>query len=410
MSQAKRKGWIPRKLNELGFVGRGKSRHRPRNDPSLYGGIYPLIQTAEVTASEFYITEYSQTYSEAGLAQSKMWDENTLCIVNAGENTAETAILKFRACFPDSIIAFIADPKKSDVRFVKYYLSVIKSQLRSVTKGATQDNLSVEKLLAFDIFTPPIVTQHKIADILSAYEDLIENNTRQMEILEEMAQLIYREWFVNFCFPGYEQVKMTDLGIPEHWDIKNLSSIAQITMGQSPKSEFYNTQVEGLPFHQGVANFGVRFPIDMIYCTVFNRIAEAGDILFSVRAPVGRLNIANKKIIIGRGLCGIRSKTGHQAFIFQQLKDKFQEEDVMGSGTIFKSVTKADMETVKMLVPPLSLLDGFENYLQPIYRNLEIATAENANLRKTRDFLLPKLISGEIDLEKIDTPELILCT
>ena len=155
MSSIDRKNWVPRKLNELGYVGRGRSRHRPRNAPELYGGIYPFIQTAEVTASDFYITSYSKTYSELGLAQSRIWDKNTLCIVNAGENTAETAILKFKACFPDSIIAFIADPKEADVRFIKYYLTTIKEQLRSVTKGATQDNLSVNKLLSFDILTPP---------------------------------------------------------------------------------------------------------------------------------------------------------------------------------------------------------------------------------------------------------------
>ncbi|MBN4006743.1 hypothetical protein [Nostoc sp. LPT] len=88
MNSQYRKKWIPYKLNELGSVGRGRSRHRPRNAPELYGGDYPFIQTAEVTASEFYITSYSRTYSELGLAQSKMWNKDTLCIVNAGENTA----------------------------------------------------------------------------------------------------------------------------------------------------------------------------------------------------------------------------------------------------------------------------------------------------------------------------------
>ena len=95
-------------------------------------------------------------------------------------------------------------------------------------------------------------------------------------------------------------------------------------MGLSPKSEFYNETGEGLPFHQGVTDFGERFPTDRVYCTVQKRIAEVGDILFSVRAPVGRINVANKKIVIGRGLSAIRSKSGDQVFILQQLKDKFQ--------------------------------------------------------------------------------------
>jgi len=140
----KKNGWVPRKLNELGFVGRGKSRHRPRNAPELYGGPFPFVQTTEIMASELYITSHPKTYSEAGLAPSKMWQPNTLCMTIAGENTAETAILSYPACFPDSVVGFVADPKRSDVRFVKYYLGYIKKQIRQITRGATQDNLSLD--------------------------------------------------------------------------------------------------------------------------------------------------------------------------------------------------------------------------------------------------------------------------
>src|SRR5579859_2756306 len=98
-----KRGWTQKKLDELGFVGRGKSRHRPRNEPSLYDGPYPFIQTAEIVAADCYITEHIQTYSDKGLAQSKMWEPDTVCISIAGENTGATAILKFRACFPDSV-------------------------------------------------------------------------------------------------------------------------------------------------------------------------------------------------------------------------------------------------------------------------------------------------------------------
>jgi len=162
-----------------------------------------------------------------------------------------------------------------------------------------------------------------------------------------MAQMIYREWFVHFRFPGHEKVNMvkSKLGmIPDGWEVKTLWDICIIVMGQSPKSEFYNEDGNGLPFHQGVTDFGNRFPTDRVYCTVQNRIAEDRDILFSVRAPVGGINLANKRIVVGRGLCAIRSKTGNQAFVFQQLKEKFKEPDTMGGGTIFKSVTKEDIQ------------------------------------------------------------------
>ena len=171
-------------------------------------------------------------------------------------------------------------------------------------------------------------------------------------------------------------------------------------MGQSPRSEFYNDTGKGLPFHQGVADFGDRFPSDRMYCTVQNRVAEAGDILFSVRAPVGRINIANKRMVIGRGLCAIRSRTGNQYFVFQQLKEKFQETDTMGGGTIFKSVTKEDVHGIKIIEPSNKVHDGFDEIINPVFSELEILTNKNVILRKTRDLLLPKLISGEVDVDK----------
>ena len=102
-------------------------------------------------ASDLYITSYSQTYSEFGLQQSKMWDENTLCMTIAGENTGEVALLGFKACFPDSVVAFVADPAKADVRFVKYYFDTMKQRIKNVSRGATQDNISLDNMLLFDL-------------------------------------------------------------------------------------------------------------------------------------------------------------------------------------------------------------------------------------------------------------------
>ena len=137
------KKWMPHTLNELGFVGRGKSRHRPRNAAHLYGGPYPFFQTGDIKAAGLHLTKYSQTYSEAGLAQSKLWEPGTLCITIAA-NIAESAILGVKGCFPDSVAGFIAHPEKADVRFIKYYMDTLKLQMQSISRGTTQDNLSVD--------------------------------------------------------------------------------------------------------------------------------------------------------------------------------------------------------------------------------------------------------------------------
>jgi type I restriction enzyme S subunit len=220
------------KLNELGTVNRGKSKHRPRNDPELYDGKYPFIQTGDVKHSSFYVTSHTQTYNEKGLAQSKLWETGTLCITIAA-NIADTAILSYPACFPDSIIGFLPDKKKADVKYVKYCLDTFRLQMQSISQGTTQDNMSLEKLLSIGFPAPDLESQRKIAGILSAYDDLIENNKRRIALLENMAEEIYREWFVRFRFPGWREAEF-EKGIPKGWEIKTIGDIYKTASGGTP--------------------------------------------------------------------------------------------------------------------------------------------------------------------------------
>jgi type I restriction enzyme S subunit len=233
------------------------------------------------------------------------------------------------------------------------------------------------------------------ASILSAYDDLIENNRRRMQLLEQAARLLYQEWFVRLRFPGHEHVKIKD-GVPDGWGKRRLCDIADITMGQSPKSKYYNEDGNGVPFHQGVTNFGARFPTHHTYCTLESRVAEAGDILFSVRAPVGRINITLVKIVIGRGLAAIRSVRNQQNFLFYALKSYFFKEDMMGSGAIFAAITKNDLVNVELLQPPNRLIEMVSDHVRPIDRQLESLNKASNKMKEARDLLLPRLMNGEI--------------
>lgn len=305
----------------------------------------------------------------------------------------------------------VLDPllEKISSRFLYYTVTnqSFTDYLTANAKGAAYPAVDTEIIKRAEVVIPSLPTQRRIAAILSAYDELIENNSRRIKILEEMARMIYQEWFVKFRFPGHEQAKFVEspLGmIPAGWEVKRLVEICSLTMGQSPESKFYNEVGEGLPFHQGVTDFGEHFPTTRVYCTVRNRIAKAGDILFSVRAPVGRINITDQEIIIGRGLSAICSKHNNQAFIYNQLKEKFFEEDMIGGGTIFKSVTKSDLENIKILYPEEKYIKMFESNCIAIQSQIRVLTKKNNNLRQTRDMLLPKLISGEIDVSDLDIP------
>lgn len=382
-------------LDQLGDVARGRSRHRPRDAAHLYGGPFPFIQTGDVKKASLYLTEFEQTYSEAGLAQSKLWPAGTLCITIAA-NIADTAILGIEACFPDSVIGFTANTEKADTRFVKYLFDgVLKIKYRSFTQGAAQDNLSQEKLLSIKFPVPELRVQQRIADILSAYDDQIENNRRRIALLEEAARMLYREWFVHFRFPGHEHVKIID-GLPEGWERRTLINLAEVVMGQSPESKFYNETGDGLPFHQGVTDYGFRYVTHRTYSTAVTRLGQAGDILLSVRAPVGRINLTRDNIVVGRGLSAIRSRLGHQSFLFYSLKNHFYAEDIIGTGSIYAATNKKELEGQLLVVPSQVLLREFEDQASQIDRQIGNLTAQVEKLAQARDLLLPRLMNGEI--------------
>ncbi len=380
-------GWEYKRLDELGFVRRGKSKHRPRNDTSLYGGEYPFVQTGEIKAADLYISEYAQTYNEKGLAQSKLWEPGTLCITIAA-NVAETAILKIRACFPDSIVGFTADPEKSDVRFVKYYLDTLKLQMQSISRGTTQDNLPVEKLLSFKLIVPQPNTQRKIAAILSAYDDLIENNIRRIKILEEMAQMFYHEWFVNFRFPGHEKVKMVNsrLGkVPEGWEIKKLGDVIELAYGKGLKADQRkegNVPVFGSGGLVGYHN----------QCLV-----HGPGIIVGRKGNVGSVYWCEIDFFPIDTVFYVVSKLPLH-FVYYNLKG----QNFINNDAAVPGLNRNQAYLNQIVVPQSSILEQFENIVTPIFlrvRNLELV---NGNLRRTRDLLLPKLISGEVDVEDLD--------
>jgi type I restriction enzyme, S subunit len=376
------------KLDELGLVGRGKSKHRPRNDPTLYGGQYPFVQTGDVKGADLWLSHHTQTYSEAGLAQSKLWPAGTLCITIAA-NIAETAILKIPACFPDSIVGFIPHEGKADARFVKYYIDTIKLRMQNVSKGTTQDNLSVDKLLKFDFDVPDYPIQERIASVLCAYDDLIENNTRRIKILEEMAQRIYREWFVNLRFPGHEKTKMVEskMGrIPAKWRFGVLEDALVLQRGfDLPSSQ---RQPGSVPIYAATGING------------YHNLAK-------VRKPgviTGRSGSLGSVMLIFEDFWPLnttlwvkefrQSNAAHSFFLLSDLK-----LTGFNSGAAVPTLNRNDIHGLPCLLPDRDTLDAFNELVLPVFHLRRILEQKTALLQKTRDFLLPKLISGDISVE-----------
>lgn len=197
----KGEGWEEKKLSEIAKTfGRGKSRHRPRNDKSLYGGEYPFIQTGEIRNANHYITKFTQTYNEKGLAQSKLWPVGTLCITIAA-NIAETAILTFDACIPDSVIGLVCDPEKANVDFVEYLLQNFKSGLQAEGKGSAQDNINMGTFERMLFPFPSVSEQEKIVCELNAIAESCNNLSpiyqQKLTALDELKQSLLQKAFTG---------------------------------------------------------------------------------------------------------------------------------------------------------------------------------------------------------------------
>lgn len=291
------------------------------------------------------------------------------------------------------------DNKKAVPKYVFYHLQEEKTRgwIEKHAIGATMLNLNTSILSNIPLRIPRLDVQKKIATILSRYDSLIDNYQKQIKLLEEAAQRLYKEWFVNLRFPGHESTKIVD-GVPEGWEKKKLGDIADVLMGQSPKSEFYNSEQKGLPFHQGVGSYGKRFVNDVVYTTSFTRIAEANSLLFSVRAPVGRLNISKNKIVIGRGLAAIKHKNGMQSFLFYMLKERFFKDNIIGNGSIFASISKNELLDLRFIIPANSIIYKYERFASDIDAKIQKLDSQLRLLTESRDRLLPKLLSGEIEV------------
>lgn len=274
-----------------------------------------------------------------------------------------------------------------------YYLvcspEVREPAIKSMVGSSGRQRVQTDVVKNLEIDVPPLVEQEKIGSCLKAFDDKIALNDRINKNLEEQAQAIYQQMFID---------------TPDsNWKTGTLSDIADITMGQSPSGSSYNEDKEGTIFFQGRAEFGFRFPTIRLFTTEPKRMACANDTLMSVRAPVGDLNVARTDCCIGRGLAAIHSKTNHQSFVLYTMFSLKKQLDVFnGEGTVFGSINRNSLNEMPILIPSEEKLDEFERIVAPMDAAIRNNYDEICRLEQIRDSLLPKLMSGELDVSDID--------
>ena len=353
-----------------------------------------------------------------GISKKYNADKGNIVIGRVGAYCGSLYFLKEESWITDN--AILAIPKINS-RFLFYFL--LTCNLNHLSQGAAQPLLNQTILNNIDMNLPPIEEQKRIAGVLGAFDDKIELLQKQNTTLENMAKALFKSWFVDFDVVHakqqgqpkaavMQQYHLTEelynlfpssfepsaLGpIPTGWQVNPLENLACLIMGQSPAGTSYNEKGEGLPFYQGSTDFSFRFPQKRVYCTAPTRIAEKGDILISVRAPVGDLNVATEKTCIGRGLAALHPINSMYSFLYYSLLNAKKRLSVFNTeGTVFGSINRKDLSSLLLLNPSKEMMQAFNTLVLPFDIKIESNHKQIQTLTEMRDALLPRLISGKI--------------
>lgn len=294
---------------------------------------------------------------------------------------------------------------------VAYMNTIGYKHIEKIQVGCIQKHFNLKDAIDLIIYLPDIEMQNKVGNLVKEINSKIESNNLINAELEEMSKMIYDYWFLQFDFPdkngkpykssGGKMVWNNELKreIPKGWSVGYLSEFAFVTMGSSPKGESLNEEKDGVIFYQGKTDFGYRFPTVRMYTNAPIRYAEVNDILLSVRAPVGDMNIADEKCCIGRGLAAIRCE--YQSFLFYlMLANQYQFEKYNSNGTTFGSITKDDLFGLRIIIPDEKTIKEFDSKIKDFDKIIFNNEKENQELVSMRDFLLPLLMNGQLGFKE----------
>jgi type I restriction enzyme S subunit len=356
-----------------------------------------------------------------GKASKANSTENTIVIGRVGSYCGSVHFSKEPCWVTDNAIK--ATAKDDNDPFFLFYL-LKKLNLNNWHSGSGQPLLNQSTLNSIEALIPIPSEQRLISKFLLAIDERVALLQDENSTLEKIAKALFKSWFIDFdpvhanqegrrlkdmdaaitkLFPS--EFEHIDAGvIPKGWSMSTVGQSFVLTMGQSPPGSTYCEDDSEMPFYQGRTDFGFRFPTKRIYCTSPTRIAEIGDTLVSVRAPVGDVNMAIERCCIGRGVASVRHPKNYRSFTLyaiEGLKSYFRNFD--GEGTIFGSINKTDFESLPIISPCSNVLAAYDEISGPIDEKIVENEKKIRVLSNLRDTLLPHLISGKIALSDTDT-------
>jgi type I restriction enzyme S subunit len=379
----------------------------------LFGTEFPFITPTDLANDQTYATT-SRFLSRQGYESLKriLLPPDSVCFVCIGATIGKICLTQRPSFTNQQINSVVVNKAHHEPRFVFHLLRFNTSRIKGIAGGAATPIVNKTAFCEVDVSVPGLQAQQNIGAILGAYDDLIENNTRRIQILEQMAQMLYREWFVNFRFPGHEKVKMveSEMGmIPDGWAVYSLRDVAEVNE-LSVKTTVAPPEIA----YVDIASVSTN-SIDAVTKIPFSeapsrarRIVREGDTIWSTVRP-NRKSFAlilrpEAHMIVSTGFAVLTPRGIPYSYLYLATTTDAFADYLMNhaTGAAYPAVNSGDFEAANMLIPPTKLLDAFHRTTEPLLGLQQILKERNRNLRTTRDLLLPKLVSGEINVEQIE--------
>ncbi len=378
------------------------------SNAAYYDGGIPWLNTNEVNFCNIYST--NRTISEEGLNHSaaKLIPANSVIVAMYGVTAGKSAIAKIPLTTNQACCNLIIDEEKAHYQYVYHFLKLQSDNLNKLANGGAQQNLNSIIIKKFKINLPSLEIQRRIASILSAYDNLIENNTRRIRLLEQMAENLYKEWFVRFRFPGHEKAEFEN-GLPKGWRNFALGDRYDITIGKTPpRKEFQWFTHNDLTAQNWMSisdmkemftgNTSEQLTQEAI--KKFNMVVvPEKTILLSFKLTVGRITIATQPLCTNEAIAHIKNvpEIEHE-FLYQQLKN-YEYAKLGNTSAIGNAVNSKIIKRMAIIVPNEDILKSFHKITFPVFEQIKLLSSQNENLAQQRDLLLPRLMSGKLEVK-----------
>ncbi|WP_114086584.1 restriction endonuclease subunit S [Thalassospira profundimaris] len=405
--------WQTVRLGDLGRVVTGRTP--PSSRPELFGERYPFVTPSDVALGVRKApTERFISDEGADFLRRIILPPDTPSFVCIGATIGKVCLTDAWSFTNQQMNSIVVDVEQYDPRFVYYLLVTQANRIKSLAGGAATPIINKSAFSDVEVDVPLLPNQHRIASILSAYDDLIENNTRRIAILEEMARRLYEEWFVHFRFPGHEDATFIDTeqgSIPGRWEIKLVADTFEIIGGGTPSKK------EPEYWEGGTINWYAPTDLTRDKTAFMDKsgiqITDLGlkkssaklfppmSVMMTSRATIGAIAINTTEAATNQGFITCLPNENFPLYLlYQWLRANVETFINLGTGATFKEITKGTFKTIPVIVPPHDIAKKYQETVEPMMKMSLNLQRKNDNLRAQRDLLLPKLISGEITVSE----------